>query len=183
MDRCARSREICAIGVLMLAVRRCRARANAHRALLLHRSSGQRPGQDGCPRQHHRAVGFVVKGEDGKLSVQNSGDTKSGETVTARTASTTIPSSAVAGIHGHIDNGPHRSNGMVDDPKSNGNYGDTQSLRAGMPMATVSRGQVGWHEMQDGQLQFTYPAGALNGSQNQQMQNNLNVEQLNFQQP
>gem|GEM_PF-4312126 len=50
-------------------------------------------------------------------------------------------------------------------------------------MATVSRGQVGWHEMQDGQLQFTYPAGALNGSQNQQMQNNLNVEQLNFQQP
>lgn len=72
---------------------------------------------------------------------------------------------------------------MVDDPASNGGYGDTQSLKAGMPMATVSHGQVGWHEMQNGKLEFTYPGGALNGSQNQQMQSNLNVEQLSFQHP
>jgi RHS repeat-associated protein len=128
-------------------------------------------------------LGFVVQGSDGKLSVQSASDTKTGETATGSTASATIPSDAVAGIHGHIDSGPNQSNGMVDDPKSNGNYGDTQSLKAGIPMATVSQGQVGWHEMQNGQLQFSYPGGALNGSQSQQMQSNLNVEQLNFQQP
>jgi hypothetical protein len=70
---------------------------------------------------------------------------------------------------------------MVDDPASNGGYGDTQGLKAGLPEATVSQGQVGWHGIDNGQLQFTYPAGALNGGQNKQMQSNLNVEQLRFQ--
>jgi hypothetical protein len=86
-------------------------------------------------------------------------------------------------IHGHIDSGPNKSNGMVDDPKSNLGYGDTQGIAAGIPEATVSHGQVGWHEMNQGQLQFTYPAGSLTGSQNTMMQNNLNQEQLMFQQP
>jgi hypothetical protein len=86
-------------------------------------------------------------------------------------------------IHGHIDAGPQRTNEMVDDPKSNRGLGDTQALVAGMPEATVSHGQVGWHEISSGQLQFSYPTGALTGSQNTQMQNNLNQEQSSFQQP
>lgn len=90
------------------------------------------------------------------------------------------PQGALAGIHGHIDKGPDKSNGMVDDPKSNGGFGDTQALKAGLPMATVSQGQVGWHEIQNGQLQFTYPEGALTGGQEKQMQKNLDNEQKLF---
>jgi RHS repeat-associated protein len=128
-------------------------------------------------------LGFIVKTSDGSLQVQNASDTKTGTTDTAVTASATVPDNAVALIHGHIDAGPERTNGMVDDPKSNGGYGDTQALADNMPEATVSHGQVGWHEISNGQLQFTYPSGAMNGSQNNKMQNNLNQEQANFQQP
>jgi hypothetical protein len=69
---------------------------------------------------------------------------------------------------------------MVDAPKLNGGYGDTQSLKAGIPTATVSQGQVGWHEINNGQLQFSYPQGALNNSQQNQMQRNWNNEQKLF---
>ncbi|PTR35125.1 RHS repeat-associated protein [Luteibacter sp. OK325] len=58
-------------------------------------------------------VGFIVKGEDGKLTVQNSSDTKTGSTNTAKTASAKIPQGEVALIHGHIDSGPARTNSMV----------------------------------------------------------------------
>lgn len=127
-------------------------------------------------------LGFVVKESSGKLAVANAADTTTGQTATGSTASAKIPANAVAVTHGHIDSGPNRSTGMVDDPASNGGYGDTQGLKAGLPEATVSHGQVGWHEIKNGQLQFSYPAGALNGGQNKQMQSNLDVEQLRFQQ-
>ena len=127
-------------------------------------------------------MGFIVKASDGSLKVQNASDTKTGQTATGNTATATIPTGAVAVTHGHIDSGSNRSNGMVDDPKSNGGYGDTMGLVAGLPEATVSLGQVGWHEISDGQLQFSYPAGALTGNQNTKMQNNLNKEQSKFEQ-
>jgi RHS repeat-associated protein len=127
-------------------------------------------------------LGFIVKGADGKPVVQ-SANAKTADTDTGSTARATIPAGALAGIHGHIDSGENASNGMVDDPKSNGGYGDTQSLKAGIPMGTVSNGQVGWHEMQNGQLQFSYPKGAMNGQQTGQTQNNLNNEQKLFQTP
>ena len=125
-------------------------------------------------------MGFIVKTSDGSLKVQNSSDTKTAATNTGNTATAAIPAGAVALIHGHIDSGANRSNGMVDDPASNHGYGDTMALAAGMPEATVSHGQVGWHEINGGQLQFSYPAGALTGGQNTQMQGNLNVESQTF---
>jgi RHS repeat-associated protein len=128
-------------------------------------------------------LGFIVKAADGSLTVQNSSDTTTGSTPTAQTAHATIPSGAVALIHGHIDAGPAKSDGMVDNPKATGNYGDTMALAAGIPEATVSQGQVGWHEISGGQLQFSYPAGALTGGQNTRIQANLNQEQYKFQQP
>ena len=126
-------------------------------------------------------LGFIVKDANGQTTVKNASDTKTGSTDTAQTATAKLPQGAMAVIHGHIDSGPEKTNGMVDDPKSNGGYGDTQALAAGMPEATVSHGQVGWHEIDNGQLQFSYPQGALNGSQNSKMQNNLNQEQDLFQ--
>ena len=102
---------------------------------------------------------------------------------TGATASATIPQNAMGVIHGHIDGGANKSNGMVDAPKLNGGYGDTQSLKAGIPTATVSQGQVGWHEINNGQLQFSYPQGAMSGGQERQIQRNLNNEQKLFHKP
>jgi hypothetical protein len=69
---------------------------------------------------------------------------------------------------------------MVDRPKLNRGFGDTESLKAGIPTATVSNGQVGWHESSNGQLQLTYPKGALDDGQTKRMQKNLNREQKKF---
>ncbi|CAM3231693.1 hypothetical protein SPAN111604_11970 [Sphingomonas antarctica] len=128
-------------------------------------------------------LGFVVKGPDGKPVVQPASGAKPGSTSTGSTVSAKIPAGALAVAHGHIDGGPDRSNGMVDDPASNGGYGDTNPLRAGLPNATVSNGQVGWHEIVGGQLQFRFPGGALSASQSSLMQQNLNNEQSLFQVP
>ncbi|WP_295951586.1 RHS repeat-associated core domain-containing protein [uncultured Xanthomonas sp.] len=128
-------------------------------------------------------LGFALKGADGKTTVQPASNVKTGKTATGNTASSKIPQGALAAVHGHIDKGPDRSNGMVDDPRSNGGLGDTQGLKANLPVATISQGQVGWHEINGGQLQFTYPQGALSGSQTEQMQNNLDKEQKFFQNP
>ena len=125
-------------------------------------------------------LGFVVKEPNGTLAVQTA-KAQTGDTDTGSTARATNPAGATAGIHGHIDSGENASNGMVDDPRSNGGYGDTQSLKAGLPMGTVSQGQVGWHEIQNGQLQFSYPKGALNSMQTREIQKNLNTEQQKFQ--
>ena len=72
---------------------------------------------------------------------------------------------------------------MVDNPKANGGLGDTNPLKAGLPNATVSHGQIGWHEIVNGQLKFTYPDGALSSTQNAEMQRNLNNEQQLFEVP
>lgn len=128
-------------------------------------------------------LGFIVKGSGGKPAVQVASDTKTADTSTGSTASAKIPAGALAVIHGHIDAGPDRSNGMVDDPSSNGGLGDSQPLKAGLPNATVSQGQIGWHQIVNGQLQFTFPGGALSFSQAAAMQQNLNEEQQQFEGP
>ena len=125
-------------------------------------------------------VGFVIKEPNGTLAVQ-SAKAQTGATDTGSTARVTIPPGAVAGIYGHIDSGENASNGMVDDPRSNGGFGDTGSLKAGLPMGTVSQGQVGWHEIHNGQLQFSYPKGAMSSAQTREIQKNLNAEQQKFQ--
>lgn len=123
---------------------------------------------------------FFVPDASGKPVAQPAQSMTNTSNSTGATASATIPQNAVGVIHGHIDGGPNKSNGMVDAPKLNGGYGDTQSLKAGIPTATISQGQVGWHEINNGQLQFSYPQGAMSGGQERQVQRNLNNEQQLF---
>lgn len=126
-------------------------------------------------------LGFIVKESGGKPVVQVASDTKTADTSAGSTASAKIPAGAPAVIHGHIDAGPGESNGMVDDPSSNGGLGDSQPLKGGSPNATVSEGQIGWHQIVSGQLQFTFAGGALSFSQAETMQQqHLNEEQQQF---
>lgn len=128
------------------------------------------------------SLGFIVPDATGKPVAQPAqGMTTTSNSIGA-TAAAAIPQNAMGVIHGHIDGGPNKSNGMVDAPKLNGGYGDTQSLKASnpIPTATVSQGQVGWHEINNGQLQFSYPQGAMKGGQEKQIQRNLNNEQKLF---
>ena len=125
-------------------------------------------------------IAAVEKTADGKLAVATVKGSGDGSSSTGTTASVKLPGDTVAGMHGHIDSGPDRSNGMVDSPRDNGGLGDASSLKVGVPMATVSQGQVGWHEMSNGTLKFSAPAGAMSSSQMSAIQQNLNVEQKQF---
>jgi hypothetical protein len=131
----------------------------------------------------HEKVGFVVPGADGKPTLQADTDATTSSSTTANTAAATVPPGAMALVHGHDEIGPTALKGMVDSTKDNGGYGDTQSLASNnpIPTATVFRGDVGWHQIQDGQLQFTFRAGALTPGQASAMQSNLNNEQQLFQ--
>lgn len=129
------------------------------------------------------SLGFFVPDANGMPVAQPAQGMTNTSNATGATASAAIPQNAMGVIHGHIDGGPNKSNGMVDEPKLNGGYGDTQSLKAGIPTATVSQGQVGWHEINNGQLQFSYPQGAMTGGQEKQIQRNLNNEQKLFHKP
>lgn len=131
--------------------------------------------------------GYVAPNASGKpvLVVQSNAQQRPGETQNASTDAITAPAGTMAFAHGHIDSGPNQSNGMVDVPTANGGTGDAVSLKLNppVPMATVSHNQVGYHEIVNGQLQFTYPGSALNSTQRNEMQSNLNLEQAAFLQP
>jgi hypothetical protein len=129
------------------------------------------------------SLGFITPDANGKPVAQSAQGITNTSNGTGATASAAIPKNAMGVIHGHIDGGSNKSNGMVDAPKLNGGYGDTQSLKVGIPTATVSQGQVGWHEISNGQLQFSYPQGGMNGGQEKQIQRNLNNEQKLFHNP
>jgi len=141
------------------------------------------PGPNAQPGQE--SAGTLHQEANGDITVQPQTG-QSGSTATGNTTTVTFHGpSDVAGIHGHIDSGPNASNGMVDDPKSNGNYGDTASLALPhpRPMATVSHGKVGWHGISNGRVQYQFLQGAMTPAQIQQMQQNLDIEQGNFQIP
>lgn len=129
------------------------------------------------------SLGFIMSGTNGEMTAQSAQGVQTTSSGAGATAATAIVQGAVGVIHGHIDGGPHMSDGMVDAPELNGGYGDTQPLKAGLPTATVSHGQVGWHEINNGQLQFSYPEGAMSSDQEGKIQNNLNNEQKLFQEP
>ncbi|MES2496806.1 MAG: hypothetical protein V4618_11870 [Pseudomonadota bacterium] len=86
--------------------------------------------------------------------------------------------------HGHIDKGPEQSDGVIDvwDP-SQDLYGDVESLLGDnpMPMATVSNGRVGWHQLDNGRVQFMYPSGLLSKHEVDAIQANLDKQQRMFQ--
>ena len=119
--------------------------------------------------------GVVTEGPDGKLAVIP----EKGKTGDLTATISVDKLHDVAGMHGHPDN----ANGMVDDPSKNGGLGDTSSLilKNPIPMATVYKGQVGWHELDNGRLQFSAPKDSMTSTQMDQIQRNLNVEQKLFQ--
>jgi RHS repeat-associated protein len=127
-------------------------------------------------------VGFLRPGTGNAASVQPAASVTTGSTRTGDTARSEVPADALAVVHGHIDG---TSDGMVDDPGSNGGYGDTLSLSfaSPIPTATVSDGQVGWHTIVGGQLTFDAPASAVTRDQQRSIQRNLNRSQLKFLRP
>ena len=142
------------------------------------------PGPNAQPNQE--TAGVLHQSTNGTITVQPETGAQSGFTATGSITTVTFHGpSDVAGIHGHIDSGSKASNGMVDNPAGNGGYGDSASLALSnpRPMATVSHGQVGWHGIKDGKLQFSFPQGAMTHDQVEQMQQNLNTEQENFRGP
>jgi hypothetical protein len=130
-------------------------------------------------------LGFLVPSSDGSLTYKVPDDFSAYGSRMSDNAGGTPPAGAVYGMHGHI---PERDDGFVDAPTSNGGYGDTHSLHrpAPMPMATVARTPdnrgyvVGLHEIDNGRLQFRFPAGSLTREQRRQIQRNLDVEQDKF---
>lgn len=96
------------------------------------------------------------------------------------------PKRTIALSHGHIDGGPDQSDGMVDvvDPKDEKSYGDSASLVTNdpIPTATVYRGHVGWHFLENGQLKFMYPIGSeMDDEQRAKIQKNLDRAQVRYQ--
>lgn len=129
-------------------------------------------------------AGSIAPDANGNLTVKPANVT-TGSTATGNTAAFKPEANATALIHGHIDRGPNRSDGMVSDPASNGGLGDASSLKLKNPLpnATVSQGQIGWTELRNGQLTFEYPRGALTPAQNAQMEKNLDTAQPLFHVP
>jgi hypothetical protein len=94
----------------------------------------------------------------------------------------------VAFGHGHRDG---ISDGMIDewDP-GNDLHGDVESLRGDnpLPMATISEGRTGWHQLDNGRVQFMYPVGSYSAEQEdaedrmrERIQENLDRQQSLFQ--
>ena len=94
----------------------------------------------------------------------------------AATAAFTLGANDKAGIHGHLDGS------MVDVPTANKGYGDTQSLASGKPMFTVEGRRIGVHDAPGGQLRFKMIAGTLRKDEQKAIQDNLNSEQMLYNQ-
>ena len=100
---------------------------------------------------------------------------------------TRLPGTVAFG-HGHRDG---ISDGMIDewDPGNN-LYGDIESLLSNppLPMATVSEGRIGWHQLDNGRVQFMYPVDSYSPEQKDEedrmrvrIQKNLDRQQSRFQ--
>ena len=126
---------------------------------------------------------FLVRRKDG--SVGSHTPTNAETTVRRERGGTAVsatrPDNAVARVHGHNKDGARASNGLVDDPTLNRGYGDFQSLTDGLPNAAVYDGNIGWNEMEAGQLIFTYPEGSMTAPQEALKQQYMDVAQELFQ--
>jgi hypothetical protein len=132
------------------------------------------------PADDEEKLGYIAPLPDGQLMVGAVSGARPSDTRTTSTVTGVLPTGSVAAIHGHIDQGPNASEGMVDHPEGQHRYGDSFSLLSGIPMGTVSNGQVGWHVLANGQLQYIYPRGSMTDDEKDAMQSNLNVEQRLF---
>ncbi len=127
---------------------------------------------------------------DGEISVEPAQDVETTANNSAQTAGSVPPENTEFGMHGHQTR-PDGAGGagvrsqrgtMVDELiPENQYYGDTQSIaKYGIPMATVLGDQVGWHQIENGQLVFEAPASALSSTDRVRIQNNLNQQQRRF---
>ena len=91
-----------------------------------------------------------------------------------------VPGTVAFG-HGHIDG---TSDGMIDKwSPSEKTYGDIEPLRIDnpVPMATLSEGRVGWHQLDNGRLQFIYPSDSkFSEHEAEEIQKNLDRQQSLF---
>ncbi|MEO6214614.1 MAG: hypothetical protein ABIO86_01170 [Sphingomonas sp.] len=126
---------------------------------------------------HDEVMAFGYLMPDGSIQVRPVAGKAGDAMYTGRPSG---PGKPIFGIHGHADDAV----GMVDSPSKNGGFGDTDALfKRGIPMATVYKGQIGWHEMVKGQLTFTAPIGAVPRDEAWSLRNNLNVSQEKFLKP
>lgn len=125
------------------------------------------------PERGGEPVGGVSTGE-GAPQVDKFRAESTGETDTGRTATFSLQETHTAGVHGHLDGS------VVDDPPSNGGYGDTQSLRGGRAMYTVEGNRVGVHDSPNGRLRFVMTHGRMTSAEARKIQANLNTAQGKF---
>lgn len=146
---------------------------NMDTAVVAHAGDYQKPtAQGGEPT----GLGTSKGTESGGGADVTSTSSRPGETSTAQTAA--ISANDVRGsdavIHGHL------SGTVTDEPSANKGYGDTQSLKLGVPTYTVEGSRVGVHDAPNGQLRFQMVKGVMTPDEMIKMQQNLNREQVLF---
>jgi RHS repeat-associated protein len=114
-------------------------------------------------------VGFVVA-EGGGLKVQVAQNATTEHTSRTDSATATIPTGAVAVLHGHIDG---QSDGVL-------SPGDAAPLAQGLPNGVVSEGRVGVTEIVGGRIQFRMIEGKMTPREARQQQKNLDKQQPQF---
>jgi len=86
------------------------------------------------------SLGFFTRSLGGNIEAKHAEGVTHSSSETGVYVSAGAPEGAIGVIHGHIENGSHAADGMVDDPNSENPYGDANPLRIGLPNATVFRG-------------------------------------------
>jgi hypothetical protein len=146
---------------------------NMDAAVVAHAGDYQKPTKEGG---EPTGIGTSNGTESGGGGTVTRTDSKPGETSRAETA--TLSSKDVWGkdavVHGHL------GGTVTDEPQGNKGYGDTQSLKLGVPTYAVEGKRVGVHDALGGQLRFQMIKGVMTTTEMQQIQMNLNVEQGRF---
>ena len=146
---------------------------NMDAAVVAHAGDYQKPTpQGGEPTGLGTSKG-LESGGGGDVTRTNS---TPGETSTAQTAAISAKDvrASDALVHGHL------GGTVTDEPTANRGYGDTQSLKLGVPTYTVESNRVGVHDAPNGQLRFQMIKGVMTPAEMKTMQQNLNTEQVLF---
>jgi RHS repeat-associated protein len=146
---------------------------NMDTAVLAHAGDYQRPTKQGG---EPTGLGTGKGNESGGGGDVTPTDSRPGETRTAQTATLTEKQvgASDALVHGHL------GGTVIDEPTANHGYGDTQSLKYGVPTYTVEGRRVGVHDAPDGQLRFQMIKGVMTPKEMAKIQENLNTEQALF---
>jgi RHS repeat-associated protein len=146
---------------------------NMDAAVVAHAGDYQKPTKQGG---EPTGTGMSNGTESGGGGTVTRTDSRPGETSTARTAALSPKDvwGKDAVVHGHLDGK------VTDEPTANKGYGDTQSLKLGVPTYTVEGKRVGVHDAPGGQLRFQMIKGVMTPTEMKDVQRNLNREQELF---